>query len=197
MIRTTKVVIPFWLLLLAPIAHQSVGASESTNIEIKKVIESAGYVFAQNASGMSQLDDDCFVVRAYDNQDYSHESLLLVCGDRISPIESHRFPGETILIETMDLNDDKLTDIVVNELFEVGGARSTWSIRAYLNSETFQLVLDVESATIPELVDLTGDGNIEIVTTTNRYGFDQRSTLSPTVFVLKGQTYAEAESDAF
>ena len=154
-----------------------------------KVVQSAGYTSAGEASAMVKMPDGSYVLRVYDDPSYDRESVVIVKNSELSVLEEARYPGELMTIEPKDLDADGFLDLIVSEVFEIGGGQSYWSIRVYIKEQDYQKAFEGKSATEPEFNDLTGDRTLELLTTVDSYGFGYRASYWGILHRLRNSNY--------
>ena len=139
---------------------------------------------------MVMMPDGSYVLAVYDNLLYDRESIVAVKNDELLVIEAAQYPGEQMTIEPINVNADGFADIVISELFEVGGGQSEWSVRIYINSqEGYEKAFAGMSATKPELRDLAGDNHLELLVTFDPYGADYRPSFCGVLYELTNGKY--------
>ena len=138
---------------------------------------------------MVKMPDGSYVLRVYDDPSYDRESVVIVKNSELSVLEEARYPGELMTIEPKDLDADGFLDLIVSEVFEIGGGQSYWSIRVYIKEQDYQKAFEGKSATEPEFNDLTGDRTLELLTTVDSYGFGYRASYWGILHRLRNSNY--------
>ena len=163
--------------------------------QIKDLIESNGYIYFPKGSGIKRLDSDSYVLRVFlDTKDgeFKKSVVVHVAGDSVVPIDAPVWAGDSVSIDTLEINADGNVDIVVNEYYE-----PWFNVRVYFGGvdQTFRKVLDGQSTIMPKIVDVapfgrTNGGVKEVVLYEDPYGLGgHRDVIVPYLYVFRDGEY--------
>lgn len=179
-----QILVGLWLLLSGATYGEPL-----VPFEVSGVVRAAGYTLVEKTSAIVRMPDESYLLRVYDDSSYNRESIVTVRNDELIVIEASRYSGEQMTIEPRDVNSDGIMDIVISEMFEVGGGQSKWSVRIYVDSQGYKQAFEGMSATKPDLRDLTGDNRLELLVTSDPYGYDYRPSFCGMLYELSNGKY--------
>lgn len=174
-------------------------SSNSTGMEIfsiENLVEASGYVYLEEASGIKKLPSGSYVLRVFvDVEDGLHKkSVIVVVNDRsVIPLDTPAWSGDSVQIQVLDINSDGEVDVIVNEYYE-----PSFNVRVFFNSGmmTFNKVLQEDSATMPEFVDI-GEyfgiiGSVkEIILTKDPYQSQYDPLFCSTLYAFNGKIFQQ------
>ena len=141
----------FYVIGLMLLSLNSVGMEISS---VENLVEASGYHYSEESSGMMKLPSGSYVLRVFiDVEDgLLKKSVIVVVNDgSVIPIDTPVWSGDSVQIQALDINSDGEVDVVVNEYYE-----PSFNVRVFFNEGpmTFNKVLQQDSASMPEFVDL-------------------------------------------